>query len=65
MKLLTWIRAPFTWKVVRQHDGHTYIENAVKGRRSCHWTGSVWGHIDYSFMRSGDVSYGPLGCQVY
>jgi len=53
------------WKVVRQHDGYTYFENAVTGRRSCHWTGSVWGHIDYSFMRSGDVSYGPFGRQVY
>ena len=65
MKLLTWFRTPLAWKLVRQHDGYTYFENAVTGRRSCHWTGSVWGHIDYSFMRSGDVSYGPLGRQVY
>ena len=33
MKLLAWIRAPFAWKVVRQHDGYTYFENAVTGRR--------------------------------
>ena len=25
---------PFAWKVVRQHDGYTYFENAVTGRRS-------------------------------
>jgi hypothetical protein len=65
MKLLTWFRAPFAWKVGRQHDGYIYSENAVTGRRSCHWAGSFWGHIDYSFMRSGDVSYGALGRQVY
>jgi Transposase len=22
------------------------------GQRRCHWTGSVWGHMDYKFMRS-------------
>ena len=43
MKLLAWIRAPFAWKVVRQCDGYTYFENAVTGRRRCHWDGSVWG----------------------
>ena len=65
MKLLAVIRAPFAWKVVRQHDGYTYLENSVTGRRTCHWTGSVWGCMDYKFMRSGDVSYGPFGRQVY
>jgi hypothetical protein len=64
MKLLAWIRAPFAWKVVRQHNGYTYIENAVTGRRRCCWDGSGWGHVDYSFMRSGDVSYGPFGREV-
>jgi hypothetical protein len=33
--------------------------------RTCRWDGNAWGHIDYSFMRSGDVSYGPFGRQVY
>jgi hypothetical protein len=65
MKLLARIGAPFAWKVVRQHDGYTYFENSITGQRRCHWTGSVWGHIDYKFMRSGDVSYGPFGRQVY
>ena len=46
-------------------DGYTYSENALTGQRSCHWTGSVWGHIDYKFMRSGDISYGPFGREVY
>jgi hypothetical protein len=32
---------------------------------AAHWTGSVWGHIDYKFMRSGDISYGPFGREVY
>ena len=62
MKLLAWIRAPFAWKVVRHCHGYTYFENAVTGRRRCHW---VWGQIDHSFMRSGDVSYGPFGRQEY
>ena len=65
MKLLARIGAPFAWKVVRQHDGYSYLENAITGQRRCHWDGSVWGHIDYSFMRPGDVSYGPFGRQVY
>ena len=65
MKLLARIDAPFAWKVVRQYDGYSYFENAITGRRCCHWTGSVWGHIDYKFMRAGDVSNGPLGRQVY
>jgi hypothetical protein len=65
MKRLAWIRAPFAWKVVRQHDGYTYFENAVTGQRTCRWDGNAWGHIDYSFMRSGDVSYGPFGREVY
>ena len=65
MKLLARIGAPFAWKVVRQHDGYTYFENSITGQRRCNWTGSVWGHIDYKFMRSGDVSYGPFGRQVY
>jgi hypothetical protein len=65
MKLLAVIHAPFAWKVVRQRDGYTYFEYAVTGRRRCHWTASVWGRVDYSFMRSGDVSYGPFGRQVY
>jgi hypothetical protein len=56
MKLLAKISAPFAWKVVRQHDGYAYFENAFTGRRRCHWTGSVWGQLDYKFMRSGDVS---------
>jgi hypothetical protein len=50
MKLLARMRAPFACKVVRQHDGYTYFENAIRGQRRCHWDGSVWGHIDYSFM---------------
>jgi hypothetical protein len=65
VKLLAWICSPFAWKVVRQHDGYTYSENALTGQRSCHWTGNVWGHIDYKFMRSGDISYGPFGREVY
>jgi hypothetical protein len=65
MKLLAWIRAPFAWEAVRHHDGYTCcLENAVTGQRRCHWDGSVWGHIDYSFMRSGDVSYEPFGREV-
>jgi hypothetical protein len=43
----------------------TYSENAVTGQRSCHWDGNAWGHINYAFMRSGDVSYGPLSREVY
>jgi hypothetical protein len=65
VKLFAWICAPFAWKVVRQYDGYTYFENAVTGQRRCHWTGSVWGRIDYKFMRSGDVSHGPFGRQVF
>jgi hypothetical protein len=64
MKLLARIGAPFAWKVVCQHDGYTYFENAVTGRRRCYWDGSGWGHVDYNFMRSGDVSYGPFGREV-
>ena len=65
MKLLARIGAPFAWKVVRQHDGYVYTENAITGQRRCHWTGTVCGHMDYKFMRSGDVAYGPFGRQVY
>jgi hypothetical protein len=56
MKLLARIGAPFAWKVVCQHDGYTYFENAVTGRRRCYWDGSGWGHVD--------VSYGPFGREV-
>lgn len=62
MKLLARIGAPFASKVVRLHDGYTYFENSITGRRSCRWDGSVWGHVDYNFMRSGDVSYAGGGC---
>ena len=65
MKLLAWICAPFAWKVVRQHDGCTYFENAITGQRSCRGDGSTWGRIDCDFMRSGDVSYGPFGRHVF
>jgi hypothetical protein len=65
VKLLAWIGAPFAWKLVRQHNGYSYFENAVTGRRRCRWDGSGWGHVDYSFMRSGDVSYGPFGRQIF
>ena len=65
VKLLAWICAPFAWKVVRQHNGYTYLENTVTGRRSCRWDGNGWGHVDYSFLRSGDVSDGPFGRQVF
>jgi hypothetical protein len=65
VKLLAWICSPFAWKVVHQHDGYTYSENSITGQRSCRWTGSVWGHIDNKFMRSGDVSYGPFGRELY
>jgi hypothetical protein len=64
VKLLAWICAPFAWKVVRQHDGYTYFENAITVQRSCRWDSSR-GRIDYNFMRSGDVSYGPFGRQVF
>ena len=36
MKLLAWIRASFRVEVVGQHDGYTYFENAVTGRRRLH-----------------------------
>jgi hypothetical protein len=65
MKLLAWIWAPLAWKVVRQHDGYFYFHNAIAGRRLCRWNGSAWGRVDYNFMRSGDVSYGPFGRQVF
>jgi hypothetical protein len=65
VKLVAWIRAPFAWKVVRQRDGYTYFQNAISGQRSCQWDGYTWDYIDYKFMRSGDVSYGPLGREVY
>jgi hypothetical protein len=64
MKLLARIGAPFAWKVVRHHDGYTYFENSITGQRSCRWDGSAWGHIDYKFMRLGDVSHGPFGREV-
>jgi hypothetical protein len=60
VKLLATIRAPFAWKVVRQHDSYTYFENAVTGQRRRHCDGNAWGHL-----RSGDVSYGPFGRQVF
>ncbi len=65
MKLLAWISAPFACRVVRQHDGYTYFENAVTCQRRDRWDGSAWGHVDYNFMRLGDVSYGPFGRQVF
>jgi hypothetical protein len=66
VKLIAWICAPFAWKVVpHQHDGYTYFGNAITGQRSCRWDGSTWGRTDYNFMRSGDVSYGPFGRQVF
>jgi hypothetical protein len=61
MKLLARIGAPLAWKVVRQHDGYTYFENSITDQRSCRWDGSAWGHVDYNFMRSGDISYEPFG----
>lgn len=64
MKLPAWICAAFAWKVVRQHDGCTYFENAVTGQRRCRLDGSAWGYIDHTFMRPGDVSNGPFGRQV-
>jgi hypothetical protein len=48
-----------------RHDGCTYFENAVTSQRRDRWDGSAWGCVDYSFMRSGDVSYGPFGRQVF
>jgi hypothetical protein len=65
VKLLAWICAPFAWKVVRQHSGYSYFENAVTSRRRSRWDCSGWGHVDYSFMRWSDVSYGPFGRQVF
>jgi hypothetical protein len=37
------------------------------GRPSCECCGQgkLWGHIDYKFVRSGDISYGPFGREVY
>jgi hypothetical protein len=65
MKLLARIGAPFAWKVVRQRDGYTYFENSITSQRSCRWDGNGWGRVDYNFMRSGDVSDGPFGRQLY
>jgi hypothetical protein len=62
VKLFTWICAPFA-RVVRQHD--TYFENAVTCQRRGRCNGSACGHVDYNFMRSGDVSYGPFGRQIF
>jgi hypothetical protein len=49
---------------VLQHDGYIYFENAVTGQRRCRWDGNAWGRVEYNFMRSGDVSYGPFGREV-
>jgi hypothetical protein len=56
MKLLAWIRAPFAWKVVRQHDGYTYFENAVTGQRNCRWDGSAWGDVSLTGTRRPTAS---------
>jgi hypothetical protein len=63
LKLLAWICA--FGKVVRQHDGYIYVHNAITDQRGCRWDSSACGRDDYNFMRSGDVSYGPLGRRVF
>ena len=40
-------------------SSHTQVAFAER------WDGNGWGRVDYSFMRSGDVSYGPFGRQVF
>ena len=64
MKLVAWICAPFAWKVVRQHEGYNYFENAVTGQRRCCWDGSPRCYPDYKFLRLGDICYGSLGREV-
>jgi hypothetical protein len=66
VKLPNWIRAPFAWNVVRRDDdGYACLENVVTRQRRCRWDGSAWSNIDCTFMRTGDVSYGPFGREVY
>ncbi len=62
--LVGWVCARL---VVRQHGGWTYFENAVAGRRRCHWHGGACGPcgpLDHTFMRSGNIVRGPSRHEV-
>jgi hypothetical protein len=66
MQLFAWICSPFAWKVVRQHDGYTYSENAITGQRRCYWIGSDWRHIDYKLIRLGGWrASSPFSAPIY
>ena len=63
MKLLAWIRVPFAWKVVRQYDGYTYFENAVRAGAPAAGTaaagaGSITNSCDRAMSLTGRSAVG-------
>jgi hypothetical protein len=63
-KLVRLLGAPFAWKVVRRHNGWTYLENAVTGQRCGEWDGVSLDRVDYKFLRAGDIVHGMWGRKV-
>jgi hypothetical protein len=49
---------------VRRNGSWTYYENQVTGQRRCRWDGTGYGHVDYEFIRLGDIVEGPFGREV-
>jgi hypothetical protein len=57
------IRSLFAWRAVRNTGVWLYSENTVTGQREAQWLRN-YQPLDRSWLRSGDVVYGPRGRYV-
>jgi hypothetical protein len=61
---IRWVRSLFAWSMVRNDGPWAYYENRVTGQRRCRWDGTRYSHVDYDFIRPGDIVEGPFGREV-
>lgn len=61
--MIRWLKSLFAWHAVRNSGVWIYCENSVTGQRAAHWRGN-YQPLDYSFIRDGDVVFGPRGRYV-
>lgn len=60
-RLITWWRALFAWRVVRNSAIWEYRENAVTGQRMAYKIGGCYQPLDFEFLRAGDLVVEPRG----
>ena len=62
--MLSFIRAWFAWKPIRNSGAWVYLENTVTGQRKAVWLHGGYQPLNHDWLRTGDIVDGPEGRYV-